>query len=274
MINLNIEIGKKMKLNILVLGDIVGRPGRDIVEDKLPTLIKEENIDFAVANAENAAGGSGVTPVVVKGLFDSGIDVLTTGDHVWKKKEAIPVLETETRILRPANYSPLAKGRGWVVVKNHLRPDIAIINLLGRVFMSPIDCPFRTVDQILEEVSGKAQIIIVDIHAEATSEKIAMGWYLDGRVSAVVGTHTHVQTADERVLPGRTAYITDLGMTGPYHSVLGRNKDHVLEFIVTQMPRRFEVADKDVRMSGAIITVDGSTGKAEGIKRLVVHGNN
>lgn len=263
-----------MKLNILTLGDIVGQPGRHIIENKLPALIKKENIDFAIANAENAAGGSGITSDVVKRLFASGLDVITTGDHVWKKKEVIQVLEMDTRVLRPANYSPLAKGRGWVVVKNHLGPDIAIINLLGRVFMSPIDCPFRTVDQILEEVSTKAQIIIVDIHAEATSEKVAMGWYLDGRVSAVVGTHTHVQTADERVLPGSTAYITDLGMTGPYHSVLGRNKDHVLKFIVTQMPTRFEVADKDVRMSGAIITVDASTGKAEGIKRLVVHENN
>ena len=188
-----------MKLNILVLGDIVGQPGRAIVENRLPALIKEKNIDFAIANAENAADGSGITPDVVKGLFASGLDAITTGDHVWRKKEAIQVLETDTRVLRPANYSPLAKGRGWVVIKNHLQPDIAVINLLGRVFMSPIDCPFRVVDRILEDVSRKTQIIIVDIHAEATSEKVAMGWYLDGRVSAVVGTHTHVQTADERV---------------------------------------------------------------------------
>ena len=263
-----------MKLNILVLGDIVGQPGRAIVENRLPALIKEKNIDFAIANAENAADGSGITPDVVKGLFASGLDAITTGDHVWRKKEAIQVLETDTRVLRPANYSPLAKGRGWVVIKNHLQPDIAVINLLGRVYMSPIDCPFRVVDRILEDVSRKTQIIIVDIHAEATSEKVAMGWYLDGRVSAVVGTHTHVQTADERVLPGSTAYITDLGMTGPYHSVLGRNKDHVLKFMVTQMPTRFEVAEKDVRMSGAIITVDASTGKALGIERLVVCVNN
>lgn len=263
-----------MKLNILVLGDIVGQPGRAIVENRLPALIKEKKIDFAIANAENAADGSGITPDVVKRLFASGLDAITTGDHVWRKKEAIQVLETDTRVLRPANYSPLAKGRGWVVIKNHLQPDIAVINLLGRVFMSPIDCPFRVVDRILEDVSRKTQIIIVDIHAEATSEKVAMGWYLDGRVSAVVGTHTHVQTADERVLPGSTAYITDLGMTGPYHSVLGRNKDHVLKFIVTQMPTRFEVAEKDVRMSGAIITVDAPTGKALGIERLVVCENN
>ncbi|MCQ4574762.1 MAG: TIGR00282 family metallophosphoesterase [Candidatus Brocadiales bacterium] len=263
-----------MKFNVLVLGDVVGQPGRDIIENRLPALLKEEKIDFAVANAENAAGGSGITQDAARQLFASGLNVLTTGDHVWKKKEAIPVLETESRILRPANYSPLAKGRGWVVVKTHLGPDIAIINLLGRVFMSPIDCPFRAVDRILKEVSGRAQIIIVDIHAEATSEKVAMGWYLDGRVSAVVGTHTHIQTADERVLPESTAYITDLGMTGPYHSVLGRNKDHVLKFITTQMPTRFEVAKEDVRMSGVIITVDASTGKAEGIKRLVVHENN
>ncbi len=252
----------------------MGQPGRDIVKDKLPALVKEEDISFVIANAENAAGGSGVTVDVAKRLLDSGIDVITTGDHVWKKKEVIQVLETETRVLRPANYSPLAKGRGWVVVKGHLGPDIAVINLLGRVFMSPIDCPFRAVDRILEKISSTVRVIIVDIHAEATSEKVAMGWYLDGRVSAVVGTHTHIQTADETVLPGKTAYITDLGMTGPYHSVLGRNKDHVLEHIITQMPTRFAVADKDVRMSGVIITVDASTGRAEGIKRLMVHENN
>ncbi|MCP4364197.1 MAG: YmdB family metallophosphoesterase, partial [Planctomycetes bacterium] len=156
----------------------------------------------------------------------------------------------------------------------HLGPDIAIINLLGRVFMSPVDCPFRTADQILEKLPQKVRVIIVDLHAEATSEKVAMGWYLDGRVSAVVGTHTHVQTADETVLPGKTAYITDLGMTGPYQSVLGRNKDHVLEHLLTQMPIRFDVADKDVRMGGAIITVDAATGRAEGIKRLMLHENN
>lgn len=263
-----------MKLNILVLGDIVGQPGRSIVEKKLPALIKEEGIDFVIANAENAAGGSGITADVAKRLFASGLDVITTGDHVWKKKEIVNVLETETRILRPANYSPLAKGRGWAVVANRSGQAIGIINLLGRVFMPPIDCPFRTVDQILREVTKKTQIIIVDIHAEATSEKVAMGWYLDGRVSAVVGTHTHVQTADERLLPGNTAYITDLGMTGPHHSILGRNKEHVLKFITTQMPTRFEVADKDVRMNGVVITVDASTGRAEGIKRLVVHENN
>jgi metallophosphoesterase (TIGR00282 family) len=263
-----------MKLNILVLGDIVGQPGRNIIKDKLPTLVKEENIGFAIANAENAAGGSGVTADVAEKLFAYVIDVITTGDHVWRKKEVIQVMETETRVLRPANYSPLAKGRGWVVVKDHLGPDIAIINLLGRVFMSPVDCPFRAADRILEKIPQKVRVIIVDMHAEATSEKIAMGWYLDGRVSAVVGTHTHVQTADETVLPGKTAYITDLGMTGPYQSVLGRNKDHVLEHLLTQMPTRFEVADKDVRMSGAIITVDAATGRAEGIRRLMLHENN
>lgn len=263
-----------MKLNILVLGDIVGQPGRNIIKDKLPTLVKEENIGFAIANAENAAGGSGVTADVTEKLFASGIDVITTGDHVWRKKEVIQVLEAETRVLRPANYSPMAKGKGWVVVKGHLGPDIAIINLLGRVFMSPVDCPFRAVDRILEKIPQKVRVIIVDMHAEATSEKIAMGWYLDGRVSAVVGTHTHVQTADETVLPGKTAYITDLGMTGPHQSVLGRNKDHVLEHLLTQMPTRFDVADKDVRMSGAIITVDAATGRAEGIRRLMLYENN
>lgn len=262
-----------MKLKILALGDIVGRPGREIIEKKLPQLIKEEAIDFVVANGENSAGGSGITLEVAEKLFSAGLDVITTGDHIWKKKEIIPVLEREPRILRPANYSPLAKGRGWVVVEDHGGHLIGVINLMGRVFMQPVDCPFRTVDQILKEVSKKTCIILLDMHAEATSEKIAMGWYLDGRVTAVVGTHTHVQTADERVLPGGTAYITDLGMTGPYRSILGRDIDRVLKAIVTQMPTRFDVAEKDVRMSGAIITADPSTGKAEDIKRWVVHGS-
>ncbi|HHT9119027.1 MAG TPA: TIGR00282 family metallophosphoesterase [Candidatus Hypogeohydataceae bacterium YC41] len=260
-----------MIFKALVLGDIVGRPGREVVEKQLSAFVQQEGIHFTVANGENASGGSGITPEVAEKLFACGLDVITTGDHVWKKKEVIQLLESEPRIIRPANYSPMALGRGWTVVESRCGIPVGVINLLGRVFMQPMDCPFRAVDEVLKEVSKKTKIIIVDMHAEATSEKIAMGWYLDGRVSAVVGTHTHVQTADERILPNGTAYITDLGMTGPYKSVLGRDINRVLKAIITQMPTRFEVAEKDVRMSGAVITVDSSTGKALEVKRLVVH---
>jgi metallophosphoesterase (TIGR00282 family) len=263
-----------MLFKTLLLGDIVGRPGRDVVERQLPALMQREGIHFVVANGENSAGGSGITPEAAQKLFACGLDVITTGDHIWKKKEVIQLLEKEPRVLRPANYSPMALGKGWIVVESHNGIPVGVINLLGRVFMQPIDCPFRAVDEVLKEISKKVKIVIVDMHAEATSEKIAMGWYLDGRVSAVVGTHTHVQTADERILPNGTAYITDLGMTGPYKSVLGRDIDRVLKAIITQMPTRFDVAEKDVRISGVIITLDSSTGKALEIKRLVVHEGN
>ncbi len=262
-----------MKLKILAIGDIVGQPGRKILQDKLPTFIKDEKIDFCIANGENSAGGSGITEEVTSSLFSSGVDVITMGDHVWKKKEIIPMLENELRLLRPENYSPLASGRGMVVVNTKNGEPVGVINLLGRVFMKPIDCPFRIVDQILKEFPDKARIIIVDLHAEATSEKVAMGWYLNGRVSAVVGTHTHVQTADERILPNGTAYITDLGMTGSHESVLGRSIPPVLKAITTQMPERFDVAKKDVRICGVAITVDSTTGKALDIKRIVIREN-
>jgi hypothetical protein len=262
-----------MKLKILAIGDIVGQPGRKILQDKLLTFIRDEEIDFCIANGENSAGGSGITGEVVSTLFSSGVDVITMGDHVWKKKEVIPILENELRLLRPENYSPLACGRGTVVINTKKGEPIGVINILGRVFMKPVDCPFRTVDQILKEFSSKTRIVIVDLHAEATSEKIAMGWYLNGRVSAVVGTHTHVQTADERVLSNGTAYITDLGMTGSHESVLGRSISPVLKAITTQMPERFDVAKKDVRICGVIITVDSSTGKSLDIKRIVIREN-
>ncbi|HHT9125091.1 MAG TPA: TIGR00282 family metallophosphoesterase [Candidatus Brocadiia bacterium] len=262
-----------MKLKILAIGDIVGRPGRQILQDKLPTFIKDEKIDFCIANGENSAGGSGITGEVASSLLSFGVDVITMGDHVWKKKEVVPLLENERRLLRPENYSPLARGRGIVAINSKCGEPIGVINLLGRVFMKPIDCPFRVVDQVLKEFSGKTRVIIVDLHAEATSEKIAMGWYLNGRVSAVVGTHTHVQTADERILPNGTAYITDLGMTGSHESILGRSISPVLKAIVTQMPERFDVAERDVRICGVVISVDSSTGKAQDIKRIVVREN-
>ena len=259
-----------MKLKILVLGDIVGKPGRNIIKKKVCPYIEKEKINFCIVNGENAAGGSGITKQIAEDLFSSGVSAITMGDHVWKRKDAFNLLIDEQRILRPANYSPDAVGRGSVIIKTAYGLSIGIINLLGRVFMKPIDCPFRQAKQIVKNMVSKTNIIIIDMHAEATSEKIAMGWFLDGMVSAVIGTHTHVQTADETVLPGGTAYITDLGMTGSYRSILGRKTENVLRSIVTQMPAHFEVADGDVRACGATITVDSDTGKADNIKRVVI----
>ncbi len=259
-----------MKINILAIGDIVGKPGRTILKDKLKSFINTEDIHFCVANGENAAAGAGITAEIAEELFSYGIDVITTGDHVWDKKEILPALDTNRNILRPGNYSPLAIGKGHVIKQSKTGAPVGVINLLGRVFMKPIDCPFRTADDILKHVSKEAKIILVDMHAEATSEKMALGWYLDGRVSAVVGTHTHVPTADEQVLPKGTAFISDLGMTGPHESVLGRKIDCVLKAIITQMPIRFDVAEKDVRICGVKIVVDSQTGKAESIQRIEV----
>src|SRR5574341_878720 len=257
-----------MKINVLVIGDIVGKPGRVILKDKLRLFIDKENIHFCIANGENAASGAGITEEIAEELFSYGIYVIIIGDHVCDKKEILHALETNRNILRPANYSPLALGKGYVVKNSKLGNPIGVINLLGRVFMKPIDCPFRTVDEILKSISKETKIIFVDIHAEATSEKIAMGWYLDGKVSAVVGTHTHVPTADEKILPKGTAFISDLGMTGPHESILGRRIECVLKAIVTQMPTRFDVAEKDIRINGVKVVVDSQTGKADNIERI------
>ena len=262
-----------MQLNILAIGDIVGQPGRKILEKKLKNFIKEQNIGFCIANAENAAGGSGITINIAKKLFSHDIDVITMGDHVWKRKEIYDLLQSDQRLLRPANYSPLAHGRGYVAIKTKGDYVVGIINLLGRIFMKPVDCPFRAADAAIEELSKLTNIIVVDMHAEATSEKIAMGWYLDGRVSAVVGTHTHIQTSDEKILPKGTGYITDLGMTGPHKSILGRNVDRVLKSIVTQVPTRYDIAENDPHIEGAVITVNKETGKAEEIKRVRITEN-
>lgn len=259
-----------MKYKVLLLGDIVGKPGRNIVENEVKSFIENKGVNFCIVNAENAAGGSGITKQIASDLFDAGVNVITMGDHVWNKKSILTFVECEQRILRPANYAPAALGRGSVIIKSSYGLSIGIINLLGRVFMKPIDCPFREALRIVNEMAGKTDIIIVDMHAEATSEKIAMGWYLDGKVSAVIGTHTHVQTADETILPGGTAYITDLGMTGPYKSVLGRKTENVLKAIVTQMPVKFDVAEDDVRASGVQIVIETETGKAVEIKRVVI----
>ncbi len=262
-----------MRINVLVIGDVVGKPGRKILQDKLPALIEKHSLAFVIANGENAAGGSGLTPETAGELLKAGVDCITSGDHVWKKKEAVPLLSTDKRVLRPVNYGDRAAGSGCGLYKARTGHDIAVVNLLGRVFLKPVDCPFKAAEQSVASLSLKTKIILVDMHGEATSEKVAMGWMLDGRVSAVFGTHTHIQTADERVLPKGTAYITDLGMTGPYESVLGRETERVLQAILTQMPCTFDVARGDVRICGALVTVDSDTGRALQIERIVVREN-
>jgi len=255
-------------MNILFIGDIVGRPGRDAVKQLLPGLKKKHSLDFVIANAENAAGGSGITRKVSEELFACGIDVLTSGDHIWKKPEIFELMKEEQRILRPLNFPPGAPGRGASIFKAGSGAKVGVVNVNGRVFMEALECPFRTAMAAVEELAKEAKVIIVDIHAEATSEKMALGWYLDGRASAVLGTHTHIQTADEKLLPRGTAYITDAGMTGPYDSVIGRRKEDVLERFLTQVPVRFEVADGDIQLHGALIGVDEASGKAVSITRV------
>jgi len=258
-----------MELRILLVGDIVGSPGRRAVEVLLPKLVVRHKLDFVVANAENAAGGSGLTPEIADELFAYGVDCITTGDHVWRQKEIVPRLETDNRILRPANYPQSASGKGFALIDSKAGAKVAVINLLGRIFMNPVNCPFETADRLVGEMSLDTPVILVDMHAEATSEKVAMGWYLDGRASAVIGTHTHVQTADECVLPRATAYITDVGMTGPYDGVIGRVKEKVIAALTTSMPRHFDVAQGDVRLAGAVIAVDAATGRAKSIERVM-----
>ena len=255
-------------MRILAIGDVVGKPGRRAIGDLLPQLTSERGVDFVVANGENAAGGSGLTPAVVQELLGFGVDAITSGDHIWKNKEVFKIIDGEMRLLRPANYPPGSPGRGWTVFESRGGIPVGVINVMGRVFMGPSDCPFRAVDRAVGELERRAGVIIVDFHAEATSEKIALSRYLDGRVSAVVGTHTHVQTSDERIMAGGTAAITDLGMTGAHDSVIGVDEKAVLKRFLTCQPARFEVARGDVRMSGAIIDVDEETGKAISISRI------
>ena len=257
-----------MEFRVLAIGDIVGRPGRRAVEELLPEVVRDRRVDAVVANGENIAGGSGLTEALVKKLFAAGVDVVTTGDHIWRKQAFADYLRRDARVLRPYNYAPGAAGRGVTVVETSRGVHLGVVNLLGRVFMDPVDCPFRALDRALDEIGERARVIIVDMHAEASSEKVALGRYCDGRVSAVVGTHTHVPTADEQVLPKGTAYLTDLGMTGPYDSVLGRKVEPVLYRFTTQMYAPFDVAEHDARLSGAIITVDPETGRATAIERV------
>ena len=251
-----------------MIGDVVGSPGRDVCRELIPVLRKREELDFVVANGENMAGGSGITKPTVKEMFEAGVDVITTGDHVFKRKEAYALLDETPNLLRPANYPVCSPGLGSYIYPLNDDIQIGVINLLGRVFLNPIDCPFTRIKTIIDEMRKKTTVILVDFHAEATSEKIALGWYLDGLVSAVYGTHTHVQTADDAILPKGTAYITDIGMTGPFRSVLGRDIDAVLSRFVTQMPSYFKVATEDLRMNGIIVDIDAETGLAQSIKRV------
>lgn len=261
-------------MRILFIGDIFGRPGRTIVRERLPGLVSDRKIDLVIANAENAAAGFGITPPIVDELLGYGIEVLTTGNHVWDKREIIDFFEradgnpngVARRVLRPANYPAGTPGVGVFEGRSRSGTDFAVVNLQGRVFMANNDDPFRKADALLEKI--KSKIILVDMHAEATSEKIAMGWYLDGRVTAVIGTHTHVPTADERVLPKGTAYLTDVGMTGPYDSVIGVEKELILQRFLTSLPVRFEAAKEDPRFSAALIECDPKTGKSSHIERI------
>jgi len=258
-------------MRVLILGDVMGRPARRAVRDLVPSLIEKEEIDLVIANAENSAGGMGVDIKSAKELLSAGVQVLTSGNHIWKKKEIYPFLDEQESLIRPANYPAGAPGKGWCVWQhNGLRA--LVINLQGRVFMpNHVDDPFRCVDEILKQQGSRSPVVIVDMHAEATSEKYAMGWYLDGRASIVFGTHTHVQTADERILPAGTAYITDVGMCGPFDSVIGMEKETVIRGFITQLPRQFEVAQDNVVLQGVIADIDEENGKTRAIRRLRIH---
>lgn len=255
-------------MRILLLGDIVGRGARKMVRREVRRRRREGEVDFVVANAENASGGRGLDPDALDELLDGGVDVVTSGNHIWQHRSLLPSLDLEARLLRPLNFPEGSPGHGWTMVEADNGVRVGVLNLIGRAFMGSSDCPFRAADRALESDGERAQVLLVDMHAEATSEKVGMGWYLDGRVSAVVGTHTHVQTADERILPGGTAHLSDLGMCGPMDSVLGMRRKEVLERFLTQRPTRFEVAKGDLLLQGALVDVDEATGRARSIERV------
>ncbi len=257
-------------MNILFIGDVFGKPGRKAVGRLYPSLVDRYQIDYTIANIENTADGRGTTPRIVEDFLELGVQCLTSGNHIWDQREILEYIGDQPRLLRPANYSPDAPGTGVHIGETSAGIRVGVMNLQGRVFMNTFSCPFRAAEQILETRTPPPAVWIVDMHAEATSEKIAMGWHLAGRVAAVVGTHTHVQTADERILPGGTAYLTDLGMTGPHDSVIGVEKAAALKRFLTYMPSRFTTAKRDVHLSGAVITVDEDSGKATGIQRIFV----
>ena len=258
-------------MKILLIGDIIGKPGRRAVREGLPNLKNKLKIDFVIANVENSAGGFGITRSVAEELFSLGIDVFTSGNHIWDKKEAVTYITKESRLLRPANYPADVPGFGSIVMKTPSGEKVAVLNIAGRVFMPPLDCPFKAAKKELSALKEETKVIIVDFHAEATSEKSAMGWYLDGKVSAVIGTHTHVQTADERVLPKGTAFITDAGMTGPVNSVIGVDKDQIVTKFLTAIPTRFETAKGETVFSGVLVDVNSKTGMAKDIQRIQIN---
>jgi metallophosphoesterase (TIGR00282 family) len=261
---------RKLLTNLLFIGDIFASPGRSLVARHLKNIVATEKIDLSIANAENSAGGFGITPQLADELFGYGLDVLTSGNHIWDKREIYDYFARQPRLLRPANYVDELPGRGVVVVQAHNGVDCAVINLQGRMYMPQTDCPFRKVDALLEALPAAVKVRFVDFHAELTSEKMAMGWYLDGRVSAVVGTHTHIPTADTRILTNGTAYQTDAGMTGPYQSVIGVDKNIVLQKFLTQMPVRMEAARHGAELHAVIVEVDESTGRAASVRRYTV----
>lgn len=250
-------------MKILVMGDVIGKPGREAVKEVLPRLRDEYGITLAIANGENAAGGIGLTPGTAQELFDSGIDVITTGNHVWAHHEVIPYLDSNAAVIRPLNYPPMAPGRGYWIKDN-----IMVVNIIGRTFVGDFDCPFRAMDKLLGELDRKPAVIIVDFHAEATSEKVAMGRYLDGRVSAVLGTHTHIGTIDACILPKGTAYVTEIGMVGPINSVIGVEVSAVIDRFLTQIPKRFSVAKGQVSFDAIVVEATDNSGKAIDIKRV------
>lgn len=264
-----------MALRVLALGDIVGRPGRIVVHQKLPEVVRSKKVDLVVANGENIAGGSGITPNLFHKLRSYGVDVVTLGDHVFKRQEIAQTLVGSERIIRPANLSHQAAGKGYTIVTTAANHPVAVMNLMGRIYMNlPCDDPFAAADRIMSSLPAGVRAVVCDMHAEATSEKVGMAHHLDGRVSLVFGTHTHIPTADARILPGGTAAITDVGMCGPYDSVLGRRKDRVLKFMTTNMPHNFEVATHDVRLCGVLVEIDAQTGRAQAIERVEVLGGN
>lgn len=257
-------------MRILFIGDIVGTPGVSFLQRALPLLIPHEQLDLVVANAENAVNGSGLTPSAYRKLRHAGVDLVTLGDHVYKKADIISTMGKEERLCKPANFPPDAPGREFALATARNGVPAAALCVLGRTFMRSVDCPFRAADRVLAQLEGRARVVIVDMHAEATADKYLLGHHLKGRVSAVLGTHTHVPTADEQVLPGGTAFICDVGMTGPYDSILGRRIDRVLTTTVTFVPTPFDVAEKDVRLGGAIVEVDAESGRATSIRRFML----
>jgi metallophosphoesterase (TIGR00282 family) len=255
-------------VRILFIGDIVGSSGREIVVSRLTEIVAEHRVDLTIANGENSASGFGITPRLADEIFAAGVEVISGGNHSWDRKEIFDYIPHEPRLLRPANFPPGCPGRGLYLGISKTGVGYAVLNLQGRVFMPPLDCPFRTADRELERIPRDVKVILVDMHAEATSEKQAMGWYLDGRVSVVLGTHTHVATADERILPNGTAYITDVGMTGPHESVIGMDRAAMVKRFLDALPAKFEVASGDVRLNGIVADIDEASGRARSISRI------